>query len=206
MMTTCRQPLPIFSTVFLLVATLVMGATVGGCSGHPTGLSSASSSSEAAQMAVRGFLDAIKRGDDGTARSLLTEVARKKTTEMGIAIAPPVAATATYSIGDCEAVGDSGEIVHVASTWTDTDADGFTSVDEVIWAVRLDPEGWRVVGMATKVFDDAPPLLLNFEDPEDMIAKQEQLALEIQRRSKAAASQPEDGVRTGNASPNRSIE
>jgi hypothetical protein len=181
-------------------------AAAAGCSGQPGGPSTASTSTEAARAAVREFLDAIKRGDDTAARSLLTEIARKKTTEMGLAIAPPVAATASYSIGDCEAVGDTGEIVHVASTWTDTDSDGFTSVDEVIWAVRLDPEGWRVVGMATKVFEDAPPLLLNFEDPEDMLAKQEQLAQEIQRRAKAAGGQEPQPVRTGDSRPERAVE
>jgi len=49
--------------------------------------------------------------------------------------------------------------------------------------VRLDPEGWRVVGMAMRVFEDLPPLLLNFEDPEDMLAKQEMVAKELERRA-----------------------
>ena len=77
----------------------------------------------------------------------------------------------------------------------DTDADGFTSTENVIWAVRLDPEGWRVVGMATIVFDDMPPLLLNFEDPDDMIAKQEMLTAELQKRAQQAAA-AEAGPRT----------
>jgi hypothetical protein len=191
---------------FLVAAILFATASCIGCSGQPAGPSTGAASTDAARGTVRDFLDAIKRGDDATARSLLTEVARRKTTEMGLAIAPPVAATASYSIGDCEAIGETGEIVHVASTWTDTDADGFTSVDEVIWAARLDPEGWRVVGMATKVFEDAPPLLLNFEDPEDMLVKQEQLAHEIQRRAKAAESQNPQPVRTGDSRPPRSVE
>jgi len=42
------------------------------------------------------------------------------------------------------------------------------------------------VGMAMKVFDDMDPLLLNFEDPDDMIAKQEMVAVEMQRRAQAA--------------------
>jgi hypothetical protein len=37
------------------------------------------------------------------------------------------------------------------------------------------------------VFDDLPPLLLNFEDPEDMIAKQEMVAKELQSRASKAA-------------------
>jgi len=59
--------------------------------------------------------------------------------------------------------------------------------------VRLDPEGWRVVGMATRVFDDMPPLLLNFEDPEDMLNKQQLVAAELEKRAKMAAEQPKTG-------------
>jgi len=104
--------------------------------------------------------------------------------------------TATYSVRDCEVVGDAGDLVHVGTTWTDTDADGFTSTDNVVWVVRLDPEGWRVVGMAMKIFEDLPPLLLNFEDPEDMLAKQEQVAAELQKRSQHAAAKAQAESRT----------
>jgi hypothetical protein len=120
---------------------------------------------------------------------MLTKVARTKTQELGISVAPPVNDTATYSVGQCEMVGESNDLVHVATTWTDVDGDGFKSSENVVWVVRLDPEGWRVVGMATRVFDDLPPLLLNFEDPEDMIAKQEMVARELQARARKAAEQ-----------------
>ena len=46
-----------------------------------------------------------------------------------------------------------------------------------------------MAGMATRIFDDMPPLLLNFEDPEDMIAKQEMVAKELQKRAQQAAAQ-----------------
>lgn len=162
-----------------------------GCSGGAAGRSS--TAIEPAKAAVATFLDAVKRGDDIAARGMLTRVAATKTAEMGISVAPPVPATATYSIRDCEVVGDSDDLVHVATTWTDTDADGFTTTDNVVWVVRLDPEGWRVVGMAMKVFEDLPPLLLNFEDPEDMVAKQEMVANELQKRIDSATKQTAAG-------------
>ena len=149
-----------------------------------------------AKAVVNAFLQAIKRGDEQGALAMLTDVARAKTQELGLSVAPPVKDTATYSIGDCEAVGDADDIVHVATTWTDTDEDGFTSTDNVIWVCRLDPEGWRVVGMAMRIFADLPPLLLNFEDPEDMLAKQQLVADEITRRAKLAAQQPAGGSAT----------
>jgi uncharacterized protein YbdZ (MbtH family) len=166
-----------------VLACCLGAANLTGCSGGSGG----SAGTEPAKTAVVTFLDAIKRGDDAGARNLLTKVARTKTEELGISVAPPVNDTATYSVGQCEMVGETDDLVHVATTWTDVDPDGFKSSENVVWVVRLDPEGWRVVGMATRVFDDLPPLLLNFEDPEDMIAKQEMVAKELQSRASKAA-------------------
>ncbi|NDC63372.1 MAG: hypothetical protein EBZ59_05155 [Planctomycetia bacterium] len=169
-------------------------------SGCTAGNAGKSAVIEPAKAAVAAFLEAIRRGDDAAARGMLTKMARAKTQEMGISVAPPVDSKAAYAIRECEVVGDSDDLVHVATTWTDTDADGFTSTDEVIWVVRLDPEGWRLVGMAMKVFPDLPPLLLNFEDPEDMLAKQELVAKELEKRAqqeaKAAAGQSVEPQRT----------
>ena len=179
---------------------LLLGAS--GCSAKPG--TSGSVATDAAKAAVTKFLDAIKRGDDEGARAMLTKVARAKTLEMGISVAPPVDNAATYSIRECELIPDTDDLVHVGTTWTDTDADGFTTTENVVWAVRLDPEGWRVVGMATRIFDDLPPLLLNFEDPEDMLAKQALVAEELQKRAQkaaaeAAAGQPEARTAVGPA-------
>ena len=165
-----------------VVAALAIPFTAGCSSG-----SAGSARTEPAKTTVVTFLEAIKRGDDAAARGLLTKVARRKTEEMGISVAPPVADTATYSIRDCEMIGEANDLVHVGTAWTDVDADGFKTTENVVWVVRLDPEGWRVVGMAMRVFDDMPPLLLNFEDPEDMLAKQERVAEEIQKRAQKAA-------------------
>jgi len=152
-----------------------------------------------AKQAVVTFLEAIKRGDDAAARAMLTATARVKTDEMGISVAPPVNDTATYAVRECERVGEGGDIVHVGTAWTDVGADGTQTTDNVIWVVRLDPEGWRVVGMAMRVFDDLPPLLLNFEDPEDMLAKNEMVAAELERR--AAAAEAAEGSDRAAAAP-----
>lgn len=173
----------------LLAAVNLLGCSAGGSAGS-------SAAAEPAKAAVVTFLDAIKRGDDAAACAMLTKVARAKTQELGLSVAPPVNPTATYSIRDCELVGDGGDLVHVGTTWNDTDADGFKSTDNVVWVVRLDPEGWRVVGMAMKIFEEMPPLLLNFEDPEDMLAKQEQVASELQKRAQQAAAKGAAEART----------
>ncbi len=105
---------------------------------------------------------------------------------------------ATYAIGESEVVSEDGEIVHVATTWSETGADGSTSSEDILWVVRLDPEGWRVVGMAMLIFTGEPPLLLNFEDPDDMLAKQEQVVRELQRRARQKGSEARTARSTGN--------
>lgn len=167
---------------FHAVAVLALSAGFPGCSAAAPG----GDVTAPAKQTVVSFLDAIKRGDDTAARGMLSVAARTKTDELGISIAPPVADTATYTVQASEVVSDAGDIVHVGTTWTDVDGEGFQSTENVVWVVRLDPEGWRVVGMAMRVFDDMPPLLLNFEDPEDMLAKQEMVAEELERRATAA--------------------
>ena len=184
----------LWAACFVAGCFLLAAVSLPGCSGASSGGSSAAA--EPAKAAVVTFLDAIKRGDDAAASGMLTKVARAKTQELGLSVAPPVNPTATYSIRECEVVGDAGDLVHVGTTWTDTDPDGFTSTDNVVWVVRLDPEGWRGVGMAMKIFDDLPPLLLNFEDPEDMLAKQEQVAAELQTRSQQTSAKAQAESRT----------
>ena len=77
-------------------------------------------------------------------------------------------------------MGEDG--ARVACTWTDLDADGQPKTDEAIWVVRREPEGWRIVGVAAMVFPGEPPVVLNFEDPEDMLRKQQWVREEIRRR------------------------
>jgi RNA polymerase sigma-70 factor (ECF subfamily) len=154
---------------------LCLVIVLSGC----TSTSAGSAATEPAKAAVVKFLDAMKRGDEAAASGMLTSVARAKTEEVGISVAPPVPDTATYTVRDCEMVSEANDLAHVATTWADVDETGAPTSENIVWAVRLDPEGWRVVGMAMKIFEDMPPLLLNFEDPQDMIAKQEMVAEEL---------------------------
>jgi hypothetical protein len=178
-----HAPAPRFAIVVSIVSWLVLAAP--GCSSNAAG----TTGTEPAKAAVVKFLDAMKRGDDVAARAMLTGVARAKTEEMGLSVAPPVPDTATYTVRECEMVSETNDLAHVATTWADVDDTGAPTSESIVWAVRLDPEGWRVVGMAMKIFDDLPPLLLNFEDPQDMVAKQEMVAEELTRRAAAASGQ-----------------
>lgn len=141
-------------------------------------------------QAVTEFLEAVRTGDDIKAAGMLTPLARKKTDEMEMVVAPPGSDTARFAVSDVEYVGDRA---HVATDWTDLDVDGRPHTDRIVWIMRQGPEGWRVAGMATQVFADREPVMLNFEDPQDMMRQQELAEEEIARResqSSAAGKSP----------------
>ncbi len=125
------------------------------------------------------FLEAVRAGDDGKAAGLLTPLARQKTSEMEMVVAPPGSDTAKFEVLESEVIGAEAQ---VATDWTDLDADGRPHTDRIVWMMRKVGDGWRISGMATRVFIDRPPIVLNFEDPADMLQKQQQAEEEIARR------------------------
>jgi hypothetical protein len=127
-------------------------------------------------QAVFDFLEAVRTGNDQQAAAMLTPAARQKTAEMQMVVAPPGSPTARFKVGQVEYVTPDKDGAHVWCTWTDVvDAEGHTRSDDIIWVLRHETEGWRIAGMVTKIYADQPPLILNFEDPEDMLRKQQLL-------------------------------
>ena len=141
---------------------------------------SASAETSTPADAVVVFLDAVRRGDDVQTAQMLTTLARQKVAEMDMGVAPPGSDTADFEVGDVEWLGDEG--ARVASRWTDQDGYGARQTHDMVWMLRREAAGWRIAGVAAEVFDGEPPLLLNFEDPEEMIRKQDLLAEEVARR------------------------
>ena len=146
---------------------------------------------------VRQFLTAVKVADDHIAESLLTNLAREKTAEMEIEVAPPGSDTASFEIGQVAFVSNSE--AHVASYWTELDEQGQPRTDEIIWDLRASDQGWRIAGMATVVFEGDPPLYLNFEDPADMMQKQRLVEQEFERRSGTIPPQGSNPATQGQA-------
>jgi hypothetical protein len=130
--------------------------------------------------AVAVFLEALRSGDDETATQMLSTIAREKTVALTGNIKPPASDTAKFAVGKVVFIGDDG--AQVTSTWTDLDEEGEPVTDTAIWVLRKEEAGWRVAGVAAEVFPGEPPVLQNFEDPEDMFRKQEMVRKEIQRR------------------------
>ena len=125
--------------------------------------------------AVREFLSAVQIGNEETAGQMLTDLARQKTQETDLVVAPPGSPTAKFTVTEVEYVTPEKDGAHVASTWTDFDEEGKPHTDHIIWVLRNEAFGWRIAGMITPVIEGQPPLVLNFEDPEDMLRKQEEL-------------------------------
>lgn len=174
------------AVLLLQASALAMLLTGCGSSEPPKPAADNSGAGESPDRVVYAFLQAVKNGDDAKAASLLSPLARERTAAKDLEVAPPGSDTASFQVGQFEIVGEGG--AHVASVWTDLDEEGKPRSDEIVWMVRQEDEGWRIVGMATKLFPDEPPLFLNFEDPDDMIRKQNLAIQEIERRANGGAA------------------
>ena len=136
-----------------------------------------------AAVAVTRFLEAGADRKRSAGHANVSATARSKLSQLGNSITPQASDTARFVVGKVEHVAEDG--ARVACDWTDLDDNGKPETRHALWVVRREPEGWRVVGMAATVFEGEPPLLLNFEDPEDVLKKQEWLRTEVVRRSRA---------------------
>jgi hypothetical protein len=141
--------------------------------------------------ATQEFLEALRTGNDERASKLLSKTAREKTASLNRNVTPPASDTARFKIGKIDYVNDDG--ARVASTWIDVDEQGQPRSDDAIWVLRREAEGWRIVGVAAQIFPGEQPLLLNFEDPDDMFRKQQWVREEIRRRMEAESLQAAQG-------------
>ena len=159
--------------------------------------------SQGPEAVVAEFLEAMRTGNDKKATALLSSTARRKAASLNGSIRPPASDTAKFTIGKVETVGPDG--ARVESTWTDLDLDGQPKTDEAIWVLRHEQDGWRVAGVAARVFPGEPPLLLNFEDPEDMFRKQQWVREEIRRRAEKEDKAAQDRQAQGGGKPEKSV-
>jgi len=149
-------------------------------------------------QAVHRFLEAVRQGDDQAAGAMLTDLARKKTRELNMVVAPPGSDTARFQVGKAEMAGK--DIAKVPCTWTDLDSEGKPRTDAITWTLRQDGSTWRIAGMAAKIYPDRPPVVLNFEDPEEMLRQQESVeheAIERANRQQKQARKTDDPFQAG---------
>ncbi len=148
--------------------------------------------------AVAQFLEAVRTGNDARATEMLSTVARQKTAAAKLRVTPQASDTARFEIGAVEFQDE--DRAFVACVWTDLDGNGQPRAETAQWGVRREGEVWRVAGVAYTVFEGEDPLLLNFEDPDDMERQKQWLEAELARRA-----QPQGGSRQA-MTPNNSRE
>lgn len=131
--------------------------------------------------AVHEFLEAVRKGDDSKANSKLTTLARREVEKQAGGFAPKASDTAKYEVGEFEYTTEEKNVAHVASKWTDL-MDGKVVSTDYLWELHKEESGWGIAGVLFKVFDDTPPLVLDFENGEEMLQKLNLTSQEMQRR------------------------
>ena len=154
--------------------------------------------------AVYDFMEAVRTGNDEMAGRLLTPMARQKVAEHHMVVAPPGTDTARFEMSRTEPSSES--TAKVAVLWTDLDESGKQRTDQIVWLAKRVEEGWRISGVAAPVFDGEPPIELNFEDPAEMIRKQQAVREEMRKRAQqqaGAAAAPQAQAPAAEPAPNQ---
>lgn len=150
------------------------------------------------------FLEAVRVGDDDAAGALLSTLARKRTSEYGMVVAPPGSDTASFKVGKVSLTAN--DRARVQSTWTDINAEGSPHTDQIEWLLKREKSGWRIWGLITRVYPDLDPIELNFEQPEEMERKQAEAERELARREAERTRRqgnPKGGRANGRDRPTR---
>ncbi|MDP7020507.1 MAG: hypothetical protein QGG36_32205, partial [Pirellulaceae bacterium] len=106
-------------------------------------------------------------GDQHVAAALLTSKAIEETRKRGLTVQPPGSPTMKYEIGRAE-MSEDNEGVWVTSVWRETLEDGTVESYEIVWVLRKEQPGWRIAGMAAQLSPDESPMLINFEQPDEL--------------------------------------
>lgn len=157
--------------------------------------------------AVNYYLAKMKEGDDAGAELMMTRRARLEMSRGSYVVQPLSSPTARVEVGRTEVDPESPNGAYVSSTWSEeVPGQAVSPTYELVWILRSDStEGWRIVGVATRIFDDQNPLILNFEEPEATHQRVQQAQAEmVARQEQAAAQQPADpnAAASGGFAPN----
>ncbi len=164
---------------FCVLLVALAGVTGCGKSAGPDAAANAKSAADSPDRTLAIFLKAICSNDQETMFDMLTVAARDALRERGMSPGMNASDDATYEVLEFEYVEEGA---HVACNWVEKQENGTPLKTPVIWIMHKEPAGWRVSGMAMRVFDDMRPVTFNFEDPVDMVHKQELIDQEIARR------------------------
>jgi hypothetical protein len=167
--------------LILAMGSLAALVVVGGCQPATSPTGNVQNGRQGPEQITAAFLEAVRKGDDQKVAGYLTPLARERTAAMEMVVAPPGSDTAKYQVRAARA---SASEAQVPTEWTDLDTDGLMHTDEIVWLLRQGPEGWRIWGMTSRVFEDQEPVTLNFENPREMLERQQHAEEELARRER----------------------
>lgn len=170
-------------------------ATVGcGASSEPSGVSGVSAGASAVPSdpigrTVYDFLDAIRTGNTEASSALLTPLALKRIIENEMSFAPPASENARFEVGKVELF--EADKAAVDTVWSDVDADGKPTNEPMTWALKLTEGQWRVSGLIAYMGADQPPIVVDFENPDQIFGTPK----------RKLATQPEQPQQQGSPPP-----
>ena len=123
---------------------------------------------------ISAFLEARRGGDPQTTSALLTSTARAATAKHKIDVNGEALPDLQFQFAKPKYLKNNPKVAHVSSIWTEILPDGTKASYEVVWVLRKEAIGWRVAGFAAELTPGSEPQFLNFEDPEDMMKKQQE--------------------------------
>jgi len=143
------------------------------------------------QEAVNDFLIAVTAGNDKAATALLTTGAQREAWTNGLAISSEGFPDAQFAIKEVAYIKENQE-AHVMTEWqNDSEYGGTQNKFQCVWMLRAEQHGWCIYGMATKLEMLTPPqpLVLNFENQQEMQKRQEWAQQEIIRQQQMQEQQ-----------------
>ena len=132
---------------------------------------------------VTAFLEARRSGDAKTTAGLLTSKARSATAEHKIDVNGEALPDLQFQVAKPKFLKNNPKGAHVDCLWSEILPDGTKASYEVTWVLRKEAEGWRVAGFAAELTPGAERQFLDFEDPKDMIRKQQEAVAAIEQTS-----------------------
>ncbi len=111
------------------------------------------------------FLDSLRRGDEKTANSVLTSLARQEVQKANYQIQPPGSPEGKYEIGRVAYLPENDKVALVECNWIDPAAAGQKpDVTEIVCEVHQETDGWRISGLGFKLAGMDETLTVDFEN------------------------------------------
>ena len=137
---------------------------------------------------VAEFLEAVRSGNSELASAKLTPLALQRIKENDMDFAPPASETAQFRVGKVEMFQQDKAFVE--SVWIERDADGQSYEENMTWGLKLTDGAWRISGMAAHMGPDQAPILVDFENPGQLVGLQNSATSSPENRVPREARQP----------------